>query len=173
MTREEMKAYIRQHYGTGPSASEIGKELGITKNAVLGMAGRLGLKHPDRSPLSRADAWTEEELRLLRSCAGKSRAYAAQLITTRTVSAIERKATAIRLRFLAPAVTREAPKPKRIVPERVFRGDCQWMFGQRPKFRQCDKPAVATRADGSPCEAVWCVEHRARVYQRASVREAA
>lgn len=40
----EADAYIREHYGKGKlSAAMIGKRLGVTKNAVIGRARRLGV----------------------------------------------------------------------------------------------------------------------------------
>ena len=38
---------VREGYANGVSAKKIGEGLGLTKNAIIGIANRLGLKHPN------------------------------------------------------------------------------------------------------------------------------
>ena len=43
---DERDEYLREHYPAGvKSAHQIGLDLGLTKNQVIGRAGRLGLRH--------------------------------------------------------------------------------------------------------------------------------
>ena len=50
---EDQIDQLKELWGEGLSTSEIGRKLGVTKNAVVGKAHRLGLP-PRPSPIKRA-----------------------------------------------------------------------------------------------------------------------
>jgi hypothetical protein len=68
---DERDEYLRAHYPAGvKSAHQIGLDLGLTKNQVIGRAGRLGLRHgikPEAALCLDADA--QKPLRI-RACDG-------------------------------------------------------------------------------------------------------
>ena len=43
---EQQNEYIKQHYNKTYTAAQIGKELGMTRGAVIGRAYRMGLGAP-------------------------------------------------------------------------------------------------------------------------------
>jgi GcrA cell cycle regulator len=44
--KADQDAYLKAHYHRGRSAAEIGRDLGVSRNAVIGRAHRLGLARP-------------------------------------------------------------------------------------------------------------------------------
>ena len=44
--KADQDAYLRAHYNCDRSAAEIGRDLGVSRNAVIGRAHRLGLARP-------------------------------------------------------------------------------------------------------------------------------
>ena len=63
------------------------------------------------------------------------------------------------------ALVVEYTPPLREVETRA-KGRCEWRSGHSPHWVQCIEPAVLGRGDGTnnPEGAVWCREHRAKVY---------
>lgn len=117
------------------SASAIGERLGLTKNAVVGKARRLGLP-PRPSPINRTDAPTPKVER-------------PKPVFRPASHVVPIEETRARLAE-APAVP--------AIAFRHGRGACCWPIGEprTPGFRYCEAPAVAGRP--------YCPAHARRAY---------
>ena len=135
----------------GHSTAEIGRIMGMTKNAVVGKAHRLDLpgraspiRHlaPGETPKPRKPRHSPSPLRTLPA-----------------------------LRVVAETPAPEPPPP----PPRKSEMRCQWIEGNRRPFTQdcfCNEPVVEDvvifgRLRRSP----WCAAHHARAYMRIPVAE--
>lgn len=105
---------LRQLWDAGHSSSEIGRRMGLSKNAVLGKARRLGLK-PRPSPIG---------------AAGEAKP-----------TAKERQRIKRERRALAAAPKPQAAQP--VQPARMSgRETCAYLAGDGPPWRRCDEAAV-------------------------------
>ncbi|MEX1109256.1 MAG: GcrA family cell cycle regulator [Dongiaceae bacterium] len=146
---DERISLLKQLWGQGMTASQIAERLGgVSRNAVIGKAHRLGLSSRP-SPIRGGASIGPRPAR---------RRSSARLATTMAPTA---PATAT-----APAAPRiEAPAPKP-VPRRSAAGGgsraCMWPLGD-PKdqnFHFCEAPAEAGRP--------YCGAHCAQAYQKRS-----
>ena len=145
---EEAITKLRNAWAEGLSTAEIGRRMGISKNAVVGKAHRLNLASRP-SPIRR-DSERTPRRRLPRRIVGPTlpsfaAPAAAQLVEV-AVAVVERAAPVLR------AVP--APRPgARVTP-------CCWPIGEpgTRSFRFCDVDALA----GKP----YCDEHASLAYVR-------
>ena len=133
---------LRRLWDEGHVTAEIGRRLGVTKNAVVGKAHRLELPHRP-SPIRRGERPASEPA---------PRPKAAPSVLALPAAALQ----------AAPVLPPPPPPPIAAAPAR--RGlpqPCCWPLGEpgRPGFRFCD--AVAD--GGKP----YCGEHRALAYVKA------
>lgn len=149
----------------GLSASEIGKRLGISKNAVVGKAHRLNL--PSRpSPIKQAPAQkgTPASGRKARA-APETRAASQSRAETRPKDKADKaeKPGDARVHAVKPASRQSGATVKTAMPQRQpkqagHRGGCLWPIGDPgdPDFHFCGADALP----GKP----YCAEHAARAY---------
>ncbi|WP_368414948.1 GcrA family cell cycle regulator [Falsiroseomonas sp.] len=143
---------LRALWAEGHSTAEIGRRMGISKNAVVGKAHRLNL--PARpSPIRRetaADAPRQAPIRPVRAAGPISR------------STLPQPATAP----LAPVATVAPAEPAvvRHFPRFSSAKSCCWPIGEpgQPGFRFCTSAALT----GKP----YCTEHAAVAYVKARDR---
>lgn len=156
---------LRKLWDEGLSTAEIGRRLGVSKNAVVGRAHRMNL--PARpSPIRYANGVSPKPPRVKRAATA----------TLPPLASIQAKLTAPPMAAYAPVQFR-APKPpvtRPVEPRQTiqvaartpptFRGECCWPIGEpgTKTFRFCSKPALA----GCP----YCAAHRAIAYVRRSDR---
>lgn len=137
---------LEKLWAEGHSTAEIGRRLGVSKNAVVGKAHRLRL--PGRqSPIDPS-----------RRQSRKPAAPRAKAATTRRpIPAADVK----------PAVAAPPPPPRPKKRAKAVSGpSCQWPFGdpRLPGFHFCGAPAEP----GKP----YCDEHCALAYNRVSASQA-
>jgi len=137
---------LEKLWAEGHSTAEIGRRMGVSKNAVVGKAHRLGL--PSRqSPID-------------------AKRRAPRKPATRAKPAARRVAAPAEPKAPAPAAAAPAAPPRK-KPVRKHSGpSCQWPFGdpRLPGFHFCGAPAEP----GKP----YCDEHCAMAYNRVSVSQA-
>jgi GcrA cell cycle regulator len=154
---DETIARLRTLWNEGLSTAEIGRRIGVSKNAVVGKAHRLGLP-PRPSPIRRdASGSTTPRPPAPRRVVGP---------TLPPLSAALPAGEEVRMpvRTPAPAPISVAPPaaaeaPVRIVPPRSARAAaCCWPLGEpgTKTFRFCDAEAIA----GKP----YCTEHAQLAY---------
>lgn len=146
---------LRTLWAEGHSASEIGRRLGVTGNAVVGKAHRLHL--PERgSPIRPMGSGKQPY---------KHKSYlrppplpplplpplASVVAAVAETRVPETPVVVVVKAERSRPVSRETPQ----LPRRVL-GQCQFIFGDRPRYRTCDEPCVLN-ARGLPSP--WCREH--------------
>ncbi len=144
-------ATLRQLWKEGHSTAEIGRRMGVSKNAIVGKAHRLDL--PRRPfPIRQIGANTP------RSVTRPKRTAAARLTGLMPLEAVTPPAIQPPVR---PAIV-PAPPPSRTVEHRpaatIGSKPCCWPIGEPGKagFRFCDSLAVAHKP--------YCEQHCARAY---------
>ena len=139
---EERIQTLTNLWEDGLSASEIGKVLGVSKNAVVGKAHRLKLASRP-SPIKR-----DGESKRRRRNAALARARMAESVQAPTV-VVEIEADEA-ITPLAPALERKQANESR--------HQCAWPIGDPsdPSFRFCGEPALP----GKP----YCAKHCAVAY---------
>ena len=157
---EERLATLRAEWAGDASTAEIGRRMGISKNAVIGKARRLGLpareapaniaKQRSRAVVARPAARSSRELPVSDARAAfPSRPRAATI--SGVSSAVERLGASPQVENLPGAVA-SAPPP------RVFSGtQCCHPMGDRT----CDEPV---RANARGLKSPYCPEHFALIY---------
>lgn len=136
---------LRQLWSEGHSTAEIGRRLGITKNAVVGKAHRLDL--PARPP----------PIRTGRAPRPPRRQSVPRLADTVPLSCLVDASIQAPAERIPPTV---APvRRKAIAPRRVGSHPCCWPIGEpgTPAFRFCDDPA--------PLDVPYCDQHALRAYK--------
>lgn len=153
---EDRIALLRRHWGTDKTAREIAEMIGMSRNAVIGKAQRLGLgsgpppptKRAERllgSPRKRRQAQVEAaRMVLLAQCAGGAAAVAAS-----------------RAAPLAGSPKLAAVPTRRITMSELTEHACRYPYGDRPSELMFCGRAVMER-DGRP--ASYCPDHEARCY---------
>ena len=159
----ESIADLRAHWSSGLSTAEIGRRMGISKNAVIGKARRLELPAREapaniaspksRGMVSRPAARANRELPVSDARAASPSRPRAATVSGALSSAAERQASSRPERTLPGACADVAPR-------RVFSGTkCQYLYGDdRRAYRFCDAPCVA-RDNGAPSP--YCADHYA------------
>lgn len=147
---------LTELWALGLSTAEIGRQMGCSKNAVIGKKNRLGLAGR-KSPIRRADGMPPAKRHRRGPTLPKLPALEAMADPIiRAERGTDLVATAERL----PPVMRPAPPPP--APRVVFKPRkmeaCCWPFGdpKSPLFRFCDAMAM----EGKP----YCQEHYAIAY---------
>ena len=136
---EDAISRLRALWDEGHSTAEIGRRLGITKNAVVGKAHRLALP-PRPSPIRRSEAADHVPRR-----------EAAKRSTGPTLPPLDDAPRP------APA-PRPALRAVPLQPARVRVSTCCWPIGDpgTASFRFCDGGALANKP--------YCAEHAALAY---------
>lgn len=152
---EETIARLRELWAEGHSTAEIGRRMGISKNAVVGKAHRLNLTARP-SPIRREGETPPQRPSAPRRVTGP---------TLPPLSATVPVAPPLPVQRPVPvAVRTEAPRPQVVRPLPVVRSlrtqTCCWPLGDpgTPSFRFCDGEATF----GKP----YCAEHAAVAYVR-------
>ncbi len=140
---EETIARIRALWAEGHSTAEIGRRMGISKNAVVGKAHRLNL--PARpSPIRRTHGREARAAAAVRRVTGP---------TLPALQSVARAAGAEERRCVLRPVPAQ-PRPAGRV------SSCCWPLGEpgTPEFRFCGDPTVPAKP--------YCEEHVALAYVR-------
>ncbi|TDH58281.1 hypothetical protein E2C06_33390 [Dankookia rubra] len=139
------------------STKDIGRQLGMSKNAVIGKARRLNLA-PRPSPINRTDSTSAQLTPLVPAGASVNRTQPSAiplLAETTITSPILKPAPAV---AAIPTVIVLASKPILHVVERNTKDGCSWVYGDPKKqWYFCD--AVRSVLGGA-----YCDEHRQVVY---------
>lgn len=150
---DETIARLRALWDEGHSTAEIGRRLGVSKNAVVGKAHRLGLAARP-SPIRREPS-------------GRVRRPAARRVVGSTLPPLPAASSAppadLPQPLAAPRPVVAAPAAPRIVPQTRLGGRllaCCWPLGEpgTRSFRFCDAESLA----GKP----YCAEHAQLAYVR-------
>jgi GcrA cell cycle regulator len=145
---------LRELWGEGHSTAEIGRRLGVSKNAVVGKAHRLDL--PARPSPIRRDAGGAEPRR------PTSRRLEGPTLPPLTSACSPIAAAPVATPAPVPAPVRPAAAPPRmqVVPPRPYARvvTCCWPIGEpgTRSFRFCDDPSEP----GKP----YCTEHAKLAY---------
>jgi GcrA cell cycle regulator len=151
---EEQIGRLRSLWSEGHSTAEIGRRMGISKNAVVGKAHRLNLSARP-SPIRRVPG----------------QPAAPRAPRPAPMRAVERPAFIARAFSVvgqAPAL-RPAPAPRPVAPPppppRLSSASCCWPIGEPGKagFRFCSERALATKP--------YCEAHAAQAYVRAKPKQ--
>jgi GcrA cell cycle regulator len=146
-------AMLRTEWATGASTAEIGRRMGITKNAVIGKARRLGLPARE-APANIAKQTGTRGPTAARSSAGRdvySPGQSRPVTISGVSSAVERLGASPQVENLPGAVV-ETPPP------RVFSGtQCCHPVGDRT----CNEPV---QANARGLKSPYCPEHFALIY---------
>lgn len=137
---DEVISTLRRLWDEGHATAEIGRRLGVTKNAVVGKAHRLVLP-PRPSPIRRGEQTARNP---------PSRPKVVPSLPPLPSVSVQVALAAPPAPLLTPAVT----------PRRGPAQPCCWPLGEpgRPGFRFCNAAADG----GKP----YCAEHRALAYVR-------
>ena len=142
---EETIAHLRALWDEGLSTAEVGRRMGLSKNAIIGKARRLRLT-PRQSPIRAKGSGSRPRNH------GQARTHGPSLPPLRSVADIPAPP---RPPIPAPA----PPKPADpVFVRRVGRDPCCWPIGEpgTRSFRTCDGPAKP----GKP----YCAEHAEAAY---------
>ncbi len=157
---EEAIATLRRLWDEGLSTAEIGRRMGISKNAVVGKAHRLNLAARP-SPIRRSPDGAQAPPRPARRVARPAMPRPSPMLVapalTRPAAPTHRPA--VPDRQAAPVL----PMP-RAEPLRLGNATCCWPIGEpgTPEFRFCGARALL----GKP----YCAEHAAIAYVRVKDR---
>jgi GcrA cell cycle regulator len=151
---EQTISRLRTLWDEGLSTAEIGRRLGVSKNAVAGKVHRLGLTERP-SPIIRDPNAPPRTYR-------PARARAVTLAPLASVLSLPIPPTTI-----AAPPPRQPPTPRPAPAPVKHRGTCCWPLGEpgTKSFRYCDAPAVA----GLP----YCEPHAEIAYARPPARNVA
>jgi GcrA cell cycle regulator len=143
---------LRQLWSEGHSTAEIGRRIGISKNAVVGKAHRLDL--PARPSPIRTGS----------SPRPPRRQPVPRLADTVPLASLRGENICPTLERIAPSDT--PARRVAVAPRRVGSHPCCWPIGEpgTPTFRFCDEPA--------PLDVPYCDEHARRAYKPRRRRDA-
>jgi GcrA cell cycle regulator len=145
---------LRQLWSEGHSTAEIGRRMGVSKNAVVGKAHRLDL--PARpSPIRTGSS--------PRPARAPRRQPVPRLADTMPLPCLRDADAPTPVERIAPTV--EPARHVAITPQRIGSHPCCWPIGEpgTPAFRFCDAAALVGRP--------YCNEHARLAYRRPSRRE--
>ncbi len=143
---------LERLWATGASTAEIGRQLDVSKNAVVGKVHRLGL--PGRpSPIKR------ETRAAARSPAPQLRHEIRVPVDTPVSDVVDSPVVAAEVYAQAPVAAATQPVADLHAPP------CQWPFGDPgdEDFHFCGSPSLSGRP--------YCPEHCARAYVREDRRD--
>lgn len=147
---------LKKLWADGRSASQIAKQLGVTRNAVIGKVNRLDL--PMRKTTVSTPRRRQSYVRLNQQHGASPDQLRAQRIKDRQRAA---------LKAIEPdPVPAEAQKPLRLSLINLTDKTCKWPIGdpQAPEFHFCGNTA--------PLEDPYCPFHQKMAYQPNSSRDA-
>lgn len=163
---DEIISLLRTLWNDGRTTMEIARQIGISKNAVVGKAHRLGLTARP-SPIIRTG------IRKARPKANRPR---------NTLPAMPSHVQALPP-MPVPAEPPAAPKP--VIPgprpvrslewltERQSCRTCEWVVNDAPPYIHCDQPtAKIMRPSGVEVPSVYCAAHIKRAFQKPRARAA-
>lgn len=147
---EDTIAGLRALWDEGHSTAEIGRRMGISKNAVVGKAHRLALP-PRPSPIRRGEAVSADRAPPRRAQSPTLPPLDAPAAEARPDAGLARRAEGAR----PPPAPAPAQPPRPLNPAKpgARTASCCWPIGEpgTRSFRFCDTPAMA----GKP----YCTEH--------------
>ncbi|MCC7280967.1 MAG: GcrA cell cycle regulator [Acetobacteraceae bacterium] len=154
---DEQISRLRALWSEGHSTAEIGRRMGISKNAVVGKAHRLNLSARP-SPIRRVPG-APQAPRAPRPA--PMRAAERMGFPPRSFNVV---AAGHALRPVAPPPPRPVAPPAPPPPPRLSNTSCCWPIGEpgKPDFRFCSDRALV----GKP----YCEAHAAQAYVRARPR---
>ena len=144
---EDRISKLKKYWQEGMTTVEIGKKLGVSKNAVVGKAHRLELDARP-SPIKKEPVVTK----------GKMAKKAAAVVVKEKIPPKTPLVKAKEVKMPQPVKQSELFKGKLVTLMDLQACSCRWPLGD-PKdsdFRFCDKEAI----DGKP----YCLEHCAEAY---------
>ncbi len=146
---------LHQLWDEGHSTAEIGRRMGVSKNAVVGKAHRLDL--PSRPTPIRRDPTGSTAPR--KRLAPRSHGPTLPALTSLAPGAVDAATTVTRRTNASQDELTPVAPPKRAMTDKKHR--CCWPCGtpRTPTFYYCDAPTVI----GKP----YCEEHAARAYRPA------
>lgn len=152
---EEQTDKLKKLVKAGLSASEIGRELGVTKNSVIGRIHRVGLSGRD---YPRQGQPRELKAEWSREASNKRWASTPRREAKPPLQKVEKIATLI----VSNAVS--APLSKALLIDALTERHCRWIDGH-PKHSPtyCGRETLPGTS--------WCAWHHSRVYQRGSQHE--
>jgi GcrA cell cycle regulator len=147
---EERSALLRTLWDGGMSAATIGRQIGASKNAVVGRVHRMGLT-PRPSPIPGRDLTAPKVPRAPKS-------ISAPPINVATLPPLMSEVSVLfGIAPPAPAVVVPMVHTAPAHPHRTRQ--CEWLTGDRPRdFVRCDHPTIG---GGS-----WCRAHHSVVFVR-------
>jgi GcrA cell cycle regulator len=156
---------LKKLWDSGHSASEIGKKLGVSKNAVVGKAHRLNLSARP-SPIKRGGGGTRRRPAAAQRQAAARAATASPLLNTGAATVAEPAGKAVSQSPFAPPPSRP-PMPTRSSRRAMGTQECAWPIGDPgdPDFRFCGEQSVP----GKP----YCETHCGQAYITKKKDEAA
>jgi GcrA cell cycle regulator len=159
---EEQITRLRALWAEGHSTAEIGRRMGVSKNAVVGKAHRLNLsarpspirRVPGQPAAPRAPRPAPMRAPML---GGERTPFAPRTFAVHTQGQAPRPVSVPAPRPVAPP----APPP----PPRLSNATCCWPIGEpgKPGFRFCTERALATKP--------YCEAHAAQAYVRAKPKQ--
>src|SRR5262249_26981985 len=151
---EERIEWLKRYHAQGLSCGQIAREMGATRNAVIGKLHRLGLAGPSLTPeqkAARAEASRKER-------AGRLRQQRQQRAAAHVVELKPREAMRRALADpVLPEVVVASPNPLTLLE--VAYGDCRWPLDGG---LYCGNPALE--------HAPYCIGHCRLAYSPASSR---
>lgn len=176
---EETITQLRDLWAQGLSTAEIGRRMGVSKNAICGKASRIGISDRASPIIREGDERAISDVPRCRQVGVRpSRAPKVTLPEMPSVAApkVAPRPGAMTAKLVAQGawaagMEDDLPQDRPIIyPPRptpvvapvaatvfqmpVTRGRCTWLSGDRPRdFVQCDEPAVAGKS--------WCPDHHA------------
>jgi GcrA cell cycle regulator len=157
---------LKKLWDAGHSASEIGKKLGVSKNAVVGKAHRLKLSSRP-SPIKRGGPTTRRRPAASQRQAAARAATASPLLNTGATTVAEPTGKPVSQSPFAPPVRSSRPAPTRSSRRATGTQACAWPIGDPgdPDFHFCGEQSVP----GKP----YCEAHCSQAYITKKKDEAA
>lgn len=158
---DEIVARLRELWAQGLSTAEIGRQLNVTKNAVVGKAHRLGLEGRP-SPIRKASATKDKvgETKSQKNAISKkdeskkNKTVTQTVIESKEINAVKDESVKEKLEVRTKKPKKlEFISPKELPSYRKSNSECCWPIGDPSEkdFHFCKAPIVP----GKP----YCLEH--------------